>query len=204
MGVAERRAREKEELRAEILNSAAELFLKEGYQNVSMRKIADRIEYAPSTIYLYFKDKAELCQTICVETFEKLTAELKGIARLGLPPEEELRRSLRSYIEFGLGHPQEYLFTFCTPAPVGDEFSQGNFDAVMKSGMEAFDLLRKGLSTCMAVGVIRTQNVELAAQLVYAMIHGLTSLLVLNCGFPFLEREVLIDGLIDHVVRGLK
>jgi hypothetical protein len=93
------------------------------------------------------------------------------------------------------------LFTFCTPAPKGEEL---NFDVVMKFGMEAFDMLRRGLSVCMAVGVIRTQNVELAAQLCYSMLHGLTSLLVLNCGFPFLERGVLIDGLLDHILRALK
>ena len=57
MGVQERRAREKENIREEILDAARTLFVKEGYENVSIRKIAAKIEYAPGTIYLYFEDK---------------------------------------------------------------------------------------------------------------------------------------------------
>ena len=56
MGIKERRAREKEQLRRQILSAARELFVNEGYENVSMRKIANKIEYSPTTIYLYFKD----------------------------------------------------------------------------------------------------------------------------------------------------
>ncbi len=53
MGTKERRTREKEELRRQIIAAARELFVNEGYENVSMRKIADKIEYSPTTIYLY-------------------------------------------------------------------------------------------------------------------------------------------------------
>ena len=60
MGVKERREREKESLRQDILDVAREMFATEGYESVSMRKIADKIEYSPTTIYLYFKDKNEL------------------------------------------------------------------------------------------------------------------------------------------------
>ena len=57
MGVKERRAREKEQLRRQIIAAARELFVNEGYENVSMRKIADKIEYSPTMIYLYFKTR---------------------------------------------------------------------------------------------------------------------------------------------------
>jgi AcrR family transcriptional regulator len=60
MGISQRREREQEQLRRKIFDAASELFAQEGYQNVSMRKIAERIEYSPTTIYLYFKDKNEL------------------------------------------------------------------------------------------------------------------------------------------------
>jgi AcrR family transcriptional regulator len=68
MGVLERRQREKTTLRREILAAARELIAKEGYESVSMRKIAERIEYSPTTIYLYFRDKEELVREVCEET----------------------------------------------------------------------------------------------------------------------------------------
>ncbi len=69
MGVQERRARQKESVREEILDAARTLFVKEGYEHVSIRKIAEKIEYAPGTIYLYFRDKAEILERLCEETF---------------------------------------------------------------------------------------------------------------------------------------
>lgn len=72
MGVQERRAREKKELRQEILDAAREMFVRDGFENVSMRKIAEKIEYSPTTIYLYFQDKADLLDCLCEETFTRL------------------------------------------------------------------------------------------------------------------------------------
>ena len=72
MGVKERRAREKEQLRRRILSAARELFVTEGYESVSMRKIADMIEYSPTTIYLYYEDKADLLDSVCKETLLNL------------------------------------------------------------------------------------------------------------------------------------
>jgi len=69
MGSKQRREREKEALRQDILDAARELFVEEGYDNVSMRRVAEKIEYSPTTIYLYFEDKASLLYAICEETF---------------------------------------------------------------------------------------------------------------------------------------
>lgn len=60
MGVKERKERQKTEMREAILSAALKLFSGEGYDNVTMRKIADKIEYSVGTIYLYFKDKGEI------------------------------------------------------------------------------------------------------------------------------------------------
>ena len=72
MGVMERKAREREELKQQILDAARELFVRDGYESVSMRKIADKIEYSPAAIYTYFKDKDEILDCLCEETFLQL------------------------------------------------------------------------------------------------------------------------------------
>src|SRR5215469_5578607 len=102
MGVQERRAREKKELRQEILDAARDLFVHDGFENVSMRKIADKIEYSPTTIYLYFQDKADLLDCICEETMSRLVRKQTVHEQTITDPLERLRRGLRAYIEFGL------------------------------------------------------------------------------------------------------
>ena len=62
MGVQERRARQKESVREEILDAPRTLFVKDGYEHVSLRKMTEKMEYAPGTIYLYFRDKAEIME----------------------------------------------------------------------------------------------------------------------------------------------
>ena len=99
MGTKERRAREKEQLRQQILLAARELFVNEGYENVSMRKIANKIEYSPTTIYLHFKDKADLLDSVCKETLLNLLntprATQKRYKRPCRDPEEKWTRLYR-------------------------------------------------------------------------------------------------------------
>src|SRR5208283_6230223 len=102
MGVKERKLRQKKFLRQEILDAASDLFGKEGFENVSMRKIAEKIEYSPTTIYLYFKDKADLLDCICEETFARLVRKQNSIDQAIADPIERLKKGLRAYIEFGL------------------------------------------------------------------------------------------------------
>src|SRR5215213_11936500 len=70
MGTRERRDREREEIRAKILDAARDLFASQGYEAVSMRKIAEAIEYSPTAIYVHFDDKADLMRELCIRDFE--------------------------------------------------------------------------------------------------------------------------------------
>jgi len=204
MGIAERRLREREELKSKIVDAAADLFIEEGFDHVSMRKIAGRIEYSPSTIYLYFKDKYELCQYICNETFTGLLQALEALQAQPLTPEEKLRRSFRTYIDFGLGHPQHYTFSLLLPEPDPTQLPPEAKRAIREAGMKAFDNLRQGLRQGMEAGLIRTADLETTAQVVWTQMHGVTSLLITMKSFPFVERETLIEAAIDHILRGLK
>src|SRR5262247_3242203 len=104
MGIQERREREKQEVRKKILDAARELFAREGYERVTMRRIADAIEYSPTTIYLHFKDKDELVQCLCHEDFSRLLNEL---SRGPVPkdPVERIRQLGRGYARFGTTYP---------------------------------------------------------------------------------------------------
>src|SRR3974377_294792 len=179
MGVKERKARQKRFLRQEILDAASELFVKEGYENVSMRRIADKIEYSPTTIYLYFKDKAELLEQVCHETFARLSHVLVRIQELPGDPVERLKRGLRAYVNFGLENPHHYRATFMMPIPDGiDEEKLSNPDS---PGMQAFDFLRRSVYDCIAAGRLRKVDPELLSQTLWAGVPGGTSLFINHC-----------------------
>src|SRR5215471_18517819 len=106
MGVRERRTREKRELKQQILDAARELFVREGYESVSMRKIAEKIEYSPATIYTYFQDKDEILDCLCAETFLHLHQhKLAAIHEMNGDTLEALKKGMETYIRFGLDHP---------------------------------------------------------------------------------------------------
>src|ERR1043165_5835116 len=105
MGTMERRTREKARLRQEILDAARAIFLEEGYDALTMRRVAKKIEYSPTAIYLYFKDKAELVQALCDETFAKLVKRLQDLSKKHTDPLAHLEAGLRAYIDFGLKNP---------------------------------------------------------------------------------------------------
>lgn len=202
MGVQERRARQKKYLRQEILDAASELFVREGFENVSMRRIADKIEYSPTTIYLYFKDKAELLEQVCQETFARLVQRLSKIMAQPGDPVERLKNGLVAYVEFGLEYPDHYRATFMMPIPEG--FDSEKYHQPDSPGMQAFAFLTVGIGDCIKAGKIPPLNVELGAQTMWAGIHGLTSLLITHTTFPWVGKEQIIHSMVDTLVAGLR
>jgi AcrR family transcriptional regulator len=203
MGIKERREKAKENLRQEIFDAASELFAKEGIANVSMRKIAEKIEYSPTTIYLYFKDKTTLLHQICEETFAKLALEVTKIRETTDDPLEILRGGMRAYIEFGLKHPNHYEVVFIAPL---DSYIEEGFEYSFDNSMGkiAFEKLVESVVACVEAGVIKNGDIELISQTLWAGMHGLTSLLIGHTEFPFVEKERLIESMIETMIKGLQ
>ncbi|MBV9084896.1 MAG: TetR/AcrR family transcriptional regulator [Acidobacteriaceae bacterium] len=200
MGTKERRARSKENLREEILEAARALFVKEGYDNVSIRKIADKIEYAPGTIYLYFEDKADILRTICDETFVKLHRRLKAIAEDSGPPLDKLRRAERSYIQFALDNSAQYTLVFMTRFDESTALKPGPSDV----GFLCFQDLCNIVQQCIDDDLLRSKDANETSQAIWAGVHGVSSLLIAKCGFPFVEQSRLIDRVIDITIEGVR
>ncbi len=200
MGVKERRAREKEQLRQQILSAARELFVNEGYENVSMRKIASKIEYSPTTIYLYFKDKADLLDSVCKETLLNLLDTLERLKSDISDPVETLRKSGRAYIEFGLKYPQDYKLTFV----VRPQFQKGLGLQEGSVGEKVFNYLHEMVSECVRQQVFRHVDVETTGQVMWSAVHGVTLLLIDFPDFPWTEKDKLIDTVIQTTIDGLK
>lgn len=200
MKAVQKRQREKNTLRQQIMDAARDLFVEQGYDNVSMRKIADRIEYSPTAIYLHFKDKSELLASICTATFAGLASALEGVSaklRTGKhDPVELLKKGLHIYVEFGLAHPNHYQLTFLSPHE-----DPLNEDPIC---MQAFAYLVEGVEACIVAGRFRAHVAQESSQALWAAVHGVTSLLIQHSGFPFVARRKLITRVIDSMVLGLE
>lgn len=114
MGLKEKKQKHREEFRREIIEAARSLFNTEGYDKFSMRKLAGKIGYSPTTLYLYFRDKDDLLYAISEELFAGLTASLERCVQKAAGPLEALRRALIAYVEFGLSHQEHYRVAFFT------------------------------------------------------------------------------------------
>jgi len=206
MGVRERRERERLETREKILEAARELFIAEGYDGVSMRKIAEKIEYSPTAIYVHFADKDELFLEICHEDFRRLAHAFTAIGKIA-DPVERLRKIGQAYVEFGLKNPNHYRTMFMTPHPPilksnPEERGKGNPEE------DAYEFLRATVAEAIAAGVFRDhlKDSDLVAQTMWAGVHGVISLHIAKCEDAWVSWRPLkkrADVMLDAQLHGL-
>jgi len=202
MGLKERREREKESMRQEILDAARELFADEGYESVSMRKIAEKIEYSPTTIYLYFEDKSAVLFALCQETFSRLVEANQKLCQDVSDPLECLTKGLKGYVRFGLKYPNHYKVTFVIHPPDIHKHMQPKMEDSM--GMRAFSFIPTLVSACIRDGKFKPVDVDVTSQALWAACHGITSLLIVHTRFPWADNDKLIDQVVDTMIEGLK
>src|SRR5205809_6173317 len=113
MGIKERQERDREAVSRAILEAARELFVAEGYANVSIRKIAERIEYSPASIYSYFPSKDDIFFELAEEGF-RLLGEARPLQTPAgeRPPLERLRAMFWRMYEFSRDHPEYFALMF--------------------------------------------------------------------------------------------
>jgi len=143
MGIKERQERDREAVRRSILDAARELFVSEGYRNVSIRKIAEKIEYSPAAIYGYFPSKDDIFYALAEEGFKllhgrdgvhSLDAELDHMA-----PLERLRTIFWRLFEFSRQQPQyfELMFVDRSVPRISQAYERFAFAREMKKNIVA-------------------------------------------------------------------
>lgn len=172
MGILERKEREREEIRRKILDTARDLFAREGYDRVTMRRVADAIEYSATTIYNHFEDKDDLVEALCYEDFTRLLGQLEANP-LPKDPVEKIRQLGLAYALFGQAHPHQYRFMFMTP-----QKWEGARHEVSPPGQQAYGLLRAAVEEAVSSGRFRKGSIDTFTQVLWASIHGAVALLV--------------------------
>ncbi len=181
MGISERKEREKQEMRRRILDVAMNMFLVDGYEKTSLRNIAEKIEYSPATIYLYFKDKDELFYEVQKDAFQKLN-EVFAQHVTATEPLARLRQICHTYVQFGIANPELYDLMFIIRAPMNVVEEKEMWD----NGTDAFDFLVQTLTACIEYKLIKYTDPMIAALSVWSMGHGLISLNV-RCRFKVMQ-----------------
>lgn len=173
MGIAERKDREKAEMRRIILESAIRLFIQEGYEGVTIRKIANLIEYSPGTIYTYFEDKTAIFYALHVEGFGMLYEKQLSVQGIN-DPRERLLAHGRAYIEFALGNQEYYDIMFIIRGPEEVICQQEDWT----HGQRSYDLLKRNVTECQASGMFQDEHPESVAFFLWSIVHGVASLAI--------------------------
>ncbi len=191
-----RRMIRQKDARERIVERARDMILSQGYPAFSLRKLAAELGYSPGALYLYFNDREELLCQVIDRSFDLLLAVLQKAKKVR-DPLETLKRRLHAYVRFGLDYPDDYRIAFVLRSHVSSTASRP------LRPHAAYDVLVTAVSACIESGRFNTQDAELASQILWAGIHGITSLLVTMPAFPWVQPRRLVGQMIDTLIDGL-
>jgi AcrR family transcriptional regulator len=201
-----RREEERDVLREKIVDAARELFVNEGIEKVSMRKVAEKIGYTATTLYDHFDDKDAMLLAICEADFLALRQAFEKIAKIS-DPLQRLRKLGTAYVEFALRHPSHYRLMFMTPHVhqrdlPNEKIIKGNPD------QDAYAFLRETVSAVIAQGLLREEygDPDLVAQVLWSGVHGLVALHLIMGNDPWLQWrpvKTIADAQLNAMLTGL-
>jgi len=186
-------------LREQIRSAARELFAREGFERVSMRRIGAVVGCSPMAMYRHYANKEELLVSICEETFGEMVKRIDAGREKPGTPIQKLRRCMRTIIDFHLSHPNHFKVTFMTEIPPGPTAERR-----LAVGQFALDRLRRGVRECTEASG-RKVDIEMATQIIRVSMYGLvSSLIVTGKVYPWKDPERLKTELIAGVTRQLE
>ncbi|UCC73724.1 MAG: TetR/AcrR family transcriptional regulator [Gemmatimonadota bacterium] len=202
MGIPERKRRQRRDLKRRILDAAERLFAKDGYQNVSMRKIAEEIEYSTTVIYSLFRDKSEIIDDLIAEGYRGVYRRYEEIlARRPDSPLETLNSIITEYVAFALENPNHYKLWFAT-----SEIRVIDGQLRMRHGGRSYHVYHTWLEQidqCKAEGLLPDRDTLTLFQLIWGSVHGMISLRIHHPQFPWLPLKQHVKELLSVLNRGL-
>jgi len=193
----DRRERQKAETRAELLAAAHALVREDGYEGLTIRRLAERVGYATMSVYSYFPDKQAILLAIAQDAFAVLAQRME--ANRPAEPLAALKALMWAYSETALENPNEYRTVFMGVEPPHDpdksplEMAQQN---------PALQLLMERVRDCIAAGHFSGDPHAIATML-WTIGHGTVSLIISFPQYPFGDRQAYIGRMIDAALAGL-
>lgn len=197
LSVQKRREKQKAELRSELLDAAHKLVKEEGYEGLTIRKLANRVGYAPMSVYSYFADKQDILFALAEDAFETLARNIE--AHPSDDPIEALKAVMTEYAAFGLGNPNEYRTVFMTEKT---KLPEGRSYEDMEEGNPAMKALISRVEACVAAGKLHGDARAIATML-WAVGHGTISLLITFPFYPFGDPQAFVNRMCDSTLASL-
>lgn len=164
MGVAERKSRERAEREQRIVAAARAIAEREGWEAVTVRRLAEEIEYSQPVLYSHFENRTAIVAAVAVEGFREIGEVLRAAADKAGGPAEAVDAVARAYLDFALGHPALYEAMFVLPTDL--RFAEADTRAELRA---AFEAIAAAVAPFCA-------NAEVAAEAFWAALHGLAEL----------------------------
>lgn len=190
MGIAERKLKEKQEMHKRILNGARKIFLEKGYEQSSMRNIANEISYSQGSLYFYFKDKSEIFHELHKEGFRLLLKQLKVLDKVA-DPFERLKAVGRVFIQFAQENKDYYNLMFMVEEPAKKSGTGG-----FQIAQEAIDQLLGVVRECQEKGRFKDMDTEYFAFMVLSALHGICALFCKDRTTVFINKTN--EELMEH------
>jgi AcrR family transcriptional regulator len=185
--------------RAEILAAAERIFVEDGYEGATIRKIAEVVGVSSTALYMHFPDKRAILLEICRNAFESLIEANHRIRTLPISAREKVSRLLRIYADFAVEQPNTYtLVNMSRP----QEAAGGADDVSQQVGMELYELFMVNVRELAAEERLRYEP-ELVGQVLWAAVHGLVSLWITKPWFDWVERERLLESAVRSLLDGM-
>ncbi len=198
MGVRERQERDREEVRRKILDAARELFVAEGYRSVSVRKVAEKIEYSPAALYSYFPSKDDLFFALAEEGFLKLFEFTNRELGDSL---DSIRDGFLRYYQFSRLHPEYFdlMFVDRTVPRIGRDWERFSFVVQM------IDQVCKALRRAIDAGVFPPDtDPEVAFHILWAAVHGPATAALCQRLAPDEDPDALARDTLEAALAGLR
>lgn len=205
MSISERKEREREQRRHEILKAAQRVFFRHGFDKTSMEMVAEECQLAKGTLYLYFKSKEELYVSLVQDGIEILDAMMAREIEKRLPHDEKLLAMVRSYFEFTQMH-QEYfaVFKMIDVGVLNGKVEQEKLDSIQRLRVTAFERMKNVVSEAMERGEFKTthQPQEIVMML-WASTFGAIMMCSEKCQQLDMFKEVNAEKFVMRIAKGL-
>jgi AcrR family transcriptional regulator len=185
--------------RVEILEAAERIFVAEGYEGATIRKIADEVGVSSTALYMHFRDKDEILHEICRAAMQALLEQNSLIAARPVDAVTKVRLMLEAYVRMGLEHPNAYRLVFCSPLREDGAVRS----ATAEVGSLCFDRYVGAVRGIADEGRLRISDPDCAAQALWAACHGLVALMITRPTVDWAPAEDLTAAVVGGLLRGL-